>query len=386
MVDKVIGDRCTGCSACLNRCPKQAITLVPNSEGFWYPSVSETNCVHCNLCINTCPILNPRQNLNFPEPKVYAAWNKDENIRIQSTSGGVFSALAQAFIRGGGCVIGARYCEDFTISHCIIEQEKDIPLLRQSKYAQSDLHDIFKEIRNKLTSGEKVLFCGTPCQSAGLQSFLCKDYSNLYTCDFICRGVISPKVYRQFLNDMSQKYGAALQMVQFKNKDYGWNRFSTKLRFQNKTVYQEDRDNDYYTRGYLKHNLYLRPSCHNCKFKSFPRVSDLSLGDFWGIGNYKKELDSNKGTSVILINSQKGNELFSLMEDILVCSERTLSEVLTGNSCLIHSAPVGEFRSYFFRKMDKIPFDKLIEKIEYKSMHLTLREKLAKMVHSKMIK
>lgn len=381
MVDKIIGDRCTGCSACMNRCPKQVITLVPNGEGFWYPSVSQAKCVHCNLCINTCPVLKPKQNLNFSEPEVYAAWNRDKNIRIQSTSGGVFSALAKVFIQGGGYVIGARYCDDFTISHCIIEREEDIPLLRQSKYAQSDLHDIFREIQNKLKSGKKVLFCGTPCQSAGLQSFLSKEYSNLYTCDFICRGVISPKVYRKFLTDMSRKYGSALKTVQFKNKDYGWNCFSTKLGFQNETSYQEDRYNDFYMRGYLKHNLYLRPSCHNCQFKSFPRVSDLSLGDFWGIGNYQKELDTNKGTSVVLINSQKGKELFLGMEDMLVCSERTLDEVLMGNSCLLHSAPAGEFRTYFFRHMDIIAFDKLIEKIEYKSQHLTLKEKLAKMIH-----
>lgn len=381
MVDRIIGEYCTGCSACMNRCPKKAIILVPNNEGFWYPSVSQTKCVHCNLCINICPVLQPKQNLNFSEPEVYAAWNRDENVRIQSTSGGVFSALAKVFIRGGGCVVGARYCDDFSISHYIIEREEEISLLRQSKYAQSDLHDIFREIQSKLELGEKVLFCGTPCQSAGLQSFLSKEYNNLYTCDFICRGVISPKVYRKFLDDMSRKYGSALKTVQFKNKDYGWNRFSTKLGFKNETSYQEDRDNDYYMKGYLKYNLYLRLSCHNCQFKSFPRVSDLSLGDFWGIGNYQKELDTNKGTSVVLINSQKGKELFGDMEDMLICSERTLDEVLAGNSCLLHSVSVGEFRAYFFRQIDRITFDKLIERIEYKSQHLTLKEKLAKLMY-----
>lgn len=381
MVDKIIGDRCTGCSACMSRCPKQAIILVPNNEGFWYPSVLKTKCVHCNLCVNTCPILKPNQNLNYSEPEVYAAWNRDEEIRIQSTSGGVFSALAKVFIRDGGCVVGARYCEDFTISHYIIKREEDIPLLRQSKYAQSDLHNIFREIQSRLKAGEKVLFCGTPCQSAGLQSFLSKEYHNLYTCDFICRGVISPKVYRKFLTDMSQKYGSVLKTVQFKNKDYGWNRFSTKLGFQNETKYQEDRDNDFYMRGYLKYNLYLRPSCHNCQFKSFPRVSDLSLGDFWGIGNYRKELDTNQGTSVVLINSEKGKELFAKIRNELVCSERTVDEVISGNSCLLHSAPQGEFKAYFFHKMEQVPFDKLIEKIEYKSQHLTLKEKLAKVIH-----
>lgn len=380
MVDKIIGDRCTGCSACMSQCPKQAITFVPNSEGFWYPRISQTECVQCNLCINTCPILKPKPNQNFSEPEVYAAWNRNEEVRLQSTSGGVFSVLAKVFIRDGGCVVGARYCDDFTISHCIIEREEDIPLLRQSKYAQSNLNYVFRDIQGRLNLGEKVLFCGTPCQSAGLQSFLGKEYSDLYTCDFICRGVISPKVYRKFLTDLSQKYGSALKSVQFKNKDYGWNRFSTKIRFQNETCYQKDRNSDYYMRGYLKHNLYLRPSCHNCQFKSFPRISDISLGDFWGIGNYQKTLDADKGTSVILVNTEKGNKLFVSIRGGLEFSERTLDEVLAGNSCLLHSAPEGEFRTFFFQRMDKIAFDKLIEMIDYKSQHLTLKEKLSKLI------
>lgn len=377
----MIGDACTGCSACLNSCHKQAITLIPNGEGFFYPSVSQSNCTNCKLCIDRCPILKPKQNLNFSNPEVYAAWNKDEKIRILSTSGGIFSALAQMFIQKGGSVVGARYEADFTVSHCIIDKAEDIALLRQSKYVQSNLDNIFKKIETKLFAGEKILFCGTPCQSAGLQSFLKKKYDNLYICDFICRGVISPKVYQKFLNDTARKYDSSLKNVQFKNKDYGWNFFSTKLEFENGKIYQKDREKDFYMKGYLKYNLYLRPSCHNCQFKSLPRVSDLSLGDFWGIGNYQKELDSNKGTSVILINSSKGKELFSWIEDSVYFSKRSISEVFAGNSCLLYSAPEGEYRAYFFEQMDKMAFDKLIEKIESKAQHIVLKDRLAKIIH-----
>ena len=348
MVDKIIGDRCTGCSACVNRCPKQAISFILNNEGFWYPSVSQNKCIHCNLCVSTCPILKPKQNLNFSEPVVYAAWNKNENVRIQSTSGGVFSALAEVFIRCGGCVIGARYCDDFTITHCIIEQEEDIPLLRQSKYAQSELHDIFREIRRRLKLGEKVLFCGTPCQSAGLKSFLNEGYSNLYTCDFICRGVISPKVYRKFLSDMSQKNGSALRMVQFKNKDYGWNRFSTKLGFQNETVYQEDRDHDFYMRGYLKHNLYLRPSCHECPSKSLKSGSDLTIGDFWGVQHIMPQVDDNKGISVVLVNSERGDRFLQSTE--LCIWEVDYASVLRFNPSIEQSVRWDKKRKLFYEQ------------------------------------
>lgn len=376
MIDKVIGKDCTGCSSCYNICNSNAISMIPDSEGSYYPVVDYSKCKECKACVNRCPILSNIDNADYSYPKVYAAWNKDENVRINSTSGGIFSALAHSVISEGGIVVGAIYDENFEIKHVCIDNEGKINELRQSKYAQSIIGNIYRQVKDYLQNGKTVLFCGSPCQSAGLQNFLNKKYDNLYCCDFICRGVISQKVYQKYLKDLESIYDSKVSKVHFKNKDFGWNRFSTKISFENGKNYHQDRNHDYYMKGYLKHNLYLRPSCHVCHFKTLPRVSDLSLGDFWGIGNYKKELDCDKGTSVILINSQKGQKLFDSIKNNIVFEERTVENVIAGNSCLLETAKPGTYREYFFKKIDKQRFDLLIENIDRKANTIKKRDLL----------
>lgn len=379
MIDNAPNCNCTGCSACVNACPVSAIAFVPNDKGFLIPKVDEGKCIKCRKCLAVCPSLSPLQKECYRGPAVYAAWNKDEAIRVDSTSGGVFSALAEEIIARGGYVVGAEYDAEFGVRHTIISGRNQIKQQRQSKYTQSDLGLVFRDVKTLLDKGSLVLFCGTPCQSAGLQKYLRKDYDNLFCCDFICRGVISPKVYRKFLADMLPCEGS-LQKVHFKNKDFGWNRFSTKLTFEDGSVYQKDRNDDYYMRGYLRHNLYLRDCCYQCDYKSLPRTSDISLGDFWGIGNYDPSLDNEQGTSVVLINSEKGNILFGWTGKRLMSTERTIEEVLSGNGCLLNSAARGEYRDYFFEKMDKVPFPKLIERIDEKSLKLSKKDKLFRLL------
>lgn len=373
MIDRLKKKKCMGCGACQNVCPKSAIRMKPDDEGFLRPEIDVDLCVHCNLCERVCPGMSPRKNERFKSPDVFAAWNKDPEVRIESTSGGVFSALAETVIKNGGYVCGAVYSEGFYIQHSVTCSDTDIIRLRQSKYAQSDIGLVFREIQELLNAGKTVLFCGTPCQNAGLQSFLRKEYDNLFCCDFICRGVVSPKVYQHFLDAIATKYHSTIKKIHFKNKDYGWNGFTTKIYLENGKEYQFDRYNDYYMRGYLKYNLYLRPSCHECEYKRFPREADLSLGDFWGIGNYKAELDENKGTSVILVNSTKGMQLLEACKDDLVLEKRSLSEVMAGNSCLTKVAERGKYREYFFRKLDSIPFDRIIENIDAKNQKTSLK-------------
>lgn len=375
MIDHAPNCNCTGCSACVNACPVDAIAFIPNEKGFLVPRVDESKCIQCKKCLTVCPSLSPLQKEDYREPAVYAAWNQDEAIRLDSTSGGVFSALAEEIISRGGYVVGAEYDSEFGVRHTVIGNRKEIKKQRQSKYTQSDMCLVFRDVKKLLDEGSLVLFCGTPCQSAGLQKYLKRDYENLYCCDFICRGVISPKVYRKFLEDMCPVAGS-LRKVHFKNKDFGWNRFSTKLTYEDGSFYQKDRNEDYYMRGYLRHNLYLRDCCYRCDYKSLPRISDLSLGDFWGIGNYDPKLDNEQGTSVVLVNSEKGSTLFGWASHRLFSMERTMDEVLSGNSCLLNSAAYGEYRDYFFQKMDKVPFTKLIETIDEKSLKLSSKDKL----------
>ncbi len=359
--------KCTGCTACYNICPKEAIELVPDLEGFIYPHVRQNDCINCALCEKVCPILFP-YNCNSGLPEVYAAWNLNEDIRINSTSGGVFSAIAEQFLNAGGFVSGAEYTEDLSIKHTVISDKEHLSALRQSKYAQSDLVDHFKQLQNLLDKGERVLFCGSPCQVAGLKSFLKKDYINLFTVDFICRGIISQTVYKEYLKSVEKHSGAKIQKVHFKNKDYGWNRFSTKLTLKNGKKYHKDRYHDEYMVGYLKYNLYLRPCCYDCRFKSLPRVSDITLGDFWGIGEQDPLLDTDKGTSVILVNSNKGRDILSETAALLNMEKSSLERVSKGNMCLLNNVSKGEYRDYFFDHFETKDFIDLIHKIEQKAV------------------
>lgn len=370
MVSRETVPNCTGCSACENACGLGAIGLIADKEGFVYPQVDSEKCVQCGKCIKSCPSLHGVPSSGYIQPEVYAAWNTDAEVRILSTSGGVFSALAQAVISRGGYVAGAFYDDGFRICHGVVSSLDEIPRLRQSKYAQSWMGSTFTQVGRLLKEGKLVLFCGTPCQSAGLQRFLSKEYENLYCCDFICRGVISPKVYEKFLKDMRPTETVQLDVVHFKNKDFGWNRFSTKLTFADGSIYHKDRNEDYYMRGYLRHNLYIRPSCHQCQYKTLPRISDLSLGDFWGIGNYDKTLDNEQGTSVVLVNSEKGKTLFAWAQASLFVNKRSIEEVLAGNSCLLNVAEPGKYRAFFFEKMERCRFDELVIRIDKKASRM----------------
>lgn len=373
MINIIDKEKCTGCSTCYSVCPTNAISFVADNEGFEYPKVNLDKCINCNLCEQNCPLIIQKQNLNNAKPKIYAAWNKDEIIRVNSTSGGIFSLLAEEIYKSNGIVVGAVYEKDFTIKHIITDNIETLSSLRQSKYAQSSIKGIFPLIKKHLEKKTIVLFCGTPCQVAGLKMYLNKVYANLVCVDFICRGVTSPMVYQKYLESISKTLDDEIKSVQFKNKDYGWNRFSTKVYSRNGKVYQKDRYEDSYMKGYLKYNLFIRPSCHSCKFKKMPREGDITLGDFWGIGTVKEYLDDNKGTSVIMTNSDKGNDLLNQISEKMFFEESELDKVIEGNGCLFDSIEYGKYRGYFFNNINKVSFDKIIDKIDKFSQKKTIK-------------
>jgi len=350
MIDKV-KEECTGCNACYSACPVDAIRMEEDGEGFLRPVIDMETCTRCELCEKVCPALVPCRILDTRPPQVFAAWTRDEELRIDSTSGGLFTELAREVLDRGGHVVGARYKPDHTVEHTCISEVKDLPLLRQSKYLQSEMGHTDREVKGLLETGDPVLFCGTPCQAAGLLSYLGKEHDNLTICDFICRGVPSPKVYKMYLADLQKQYGAPVETIQFKNKNIGWNQFCTFIRFGNGKTYQKDRYQDSYMFGYLMRNLYLRPCCYECKFKEIPRVSDISLGDFWGVGRTRPHLDQNKGTSVVLLNTAKGRALFAAAQQRLVSEECTLEEALSGNLHILRSAERPKDRRRFFAKL-----------------------------------
>lgn len=354
---------CNGCAACYNICPIDAITMKSDFEGFEYPIIDDEKCINCSLCENVCPVINKyKREMSFQKPKVFAAWSNDKEIRLNSTTGGIFSELAKLILNDGGIVVGAKYNDENEIEHYAIGNIQELYKLRQSKYVQSSIGFIYRKIKQNLASGKKVLFCGTPCHNAALSNFLNKKYDNLILCDFICRGVNSPKVYRKYLDMLEKKYNSKIVTVHFKNKTFGWNRFSTKIEFNNSTYYIKDRYNDLFMVGYIEKNLYMRPSCHNCCYKGLPRVSDITLADFWGISNTRPNLDQDKGTSAVLLNTQKGLNLFQQFDKQVFKEECTIEEVISGNPYINLTPTKSTERSQFFNDLDRLPFDKLMKK------------------------
>lgn len=358
MIDNIKRELCTGCNACFNACPKKCIEMVEDDMGFRYPSVNYDNCISCKLCIKTCPsISKPDVSTKFEEPKVFAAWSLDEYVRFQSTSGGLFTELAKPFLLDGGVVVGARYNSENFVEHYLIDRIEDIEQLRQSKYVQSDIKDIFMKIESKLINGLSVAFCGTPCQVAGLLSYLRKPYPNLITIDFICLGVNSPKAYRKYLDMLESKFNSKVKNIWFKNKTYGWNRFSTRVDFENGRKYLKDRYKDLFMKGYIEENLYMRPCCAECLYKTLPRISDITLADFWGVGNIDTKLDTDKGTSLVMINSQKGIEYYQIIQNEIYSIESNLESVLPGNKAIFQSAKKNPNSELFLKLLDVKTFD-----------------------------
>lgn len=351
-------EQCTGCAACVNRCPADCISMQSDGEGFSFPTVDESRCTGCGACRVSCPVLNPGAE---PEanhaPGCYAAWSKDEQVRFQSTSGGVFTHLAQAIFAQGGSVAGAGYRTDHLVEHVLISSEANLEPLRQSKYVQSEIGLVYREIGDRLCQGKPVLFVGTPCQCAGLQGFLQKEHENLFLCDFICRGVNSPKVYLAYLRELEERYSSFVKQVWFKNKTYGWNRFCTKIVFENGREYLADRETDPFMLGYIKSrlSLYMRPCCYDCRFKGIRRPTDITLGDFWGIEKQFPALDTKKGVSLVLVQSGKGRRLFD--QSAAELQFLPADFVSDHNRCAIQSVRLPEERARFYRNLESRGFD-----------------------------
>ncbi|GAB1375258.1 Coenzyme F420 hydrogenase/dehydrogenase, beta subunit C-terminal domain [Lactococcus petauri] len=337
--------------------------MVADNEGFLYPNVDKERCVACGMCEKVCPILTRPAILQerLIEPDVFAAYNNDDFVRLDSTSGGIFSALANNVFLQNGFVGGAVYNKDFSVSQILSDDPNSLPELRSSKYLQSNAGLFYSKVRQALISGELVFLCGTPCQISALFNFLGKDYPNLITCDFICRGVNSPKVFKKYIESLEIKYGSKATKVKFKNKTYGWHRFSIKVDFENGETYCKDRYNDPFFVGYLQIGNFARPSCYLCKFKGFPRASDISLADFWGIEKIDPTMDQDKGTSLVLVNSLKGRKYFEELGDSVVKKQFSLAQAVEANPAIYSSIrPASLDRKEFFLALDKFQFDQVI--------------------------
>ena len=376
---------CCGCNACGDVCSKNAISFKTDYEGFWYPEVDMEKCVDCGLCEKVCPIINVdilKKN-DFKEPICYAAIHKNYEVRFDSTSGGLFSAFAEKFYRDKGYVGGAIIAEDRSIKQFISPDKSDLPKLRSSKYTQSNFEGFFRQVRDLLRNGEKVVVCGGPCQMSALRAFLgYKDFENLLILDYVCHGINSPLIGRKNREWLEKKHQSKVVYSKAKNKELGWRNLTSKTIFANGDIEYQTKESNRFTHGYLITGAFCRPSCYDCKFKGFPRIADISLADFWGIEKVKgvdKSLDDNIGTSLVLINSEKGKRFFEEIKPKLKFVELPYQTALEGNKSLIESLPKPKIdREKFFEDVNAMPFDELADKYfpDPRERHKSLKTRL----------
>ncbi len=310
-------NKCYGCAVCASICPENCIKMAFDNEGFYYPIVDEPNCIECRKCIDTCPGFNyPQNNEINGFPDFVAGYCNNENIRFTSSSGGFFSLIANEIITSNGVVYGAVYeFENMRVVHTRAENFDQILPMRKSKYVQSDTTKIFSKVKSDLNKNIPVLFSGTPCQVDGLNNYLEAQYTNLYTCDIICHGVPSPGLFQTHFSELQNQYNKKITNIDFRTKRKGWGGFLNlflELGFNNKNKLRYSLQDPYYS--LFLANLSLRPCCYQCPYTSTKRISDITLGDFWGVKKEHPDLFDRYGTSLLLVNTEKGKTLLSAIQ------------------------------------------------------------------------
>ena len=358
--------------ACAAACPNNAIDIKTNAEGFIYPQINNLLCNACGICQEICPVyqntISGAQTSKHDKekvPDVFAAWHLDEKIRKNSSSGGVFTALAEVVLSNKGCVVGAAFDDEYVLRHILIDNNRGLEKLRGSKYLQSEIQPaLYIKIQEVLEQNRILLFSGTPCQVAGLRSFLHNSYDNLICCDVACHGVPSPKVFDAYKKMLEKQYKANVQRIAFRRKDIGWKRYSVLLSYDNNTEYRSIYNEDPFMLGFLR-NIYLRPSCYICQFANLDRTGDITLADFWGVGQKYPEYDKDdKGTSLILVNSSKGNWWLNESIKCLFLGDADIASAIRGNPIFARPSKRPCERDTFFWDVERISFEKIIRKYQ----------------------
>ena len=352
--------KCCGCQACANACPKNCITMKADSEGFLYPVIDEAVCINCGLCEKVCPF-NKEEPLRTRKPTTYAAKILDDDIRNQSSSGGIFSILADQTLKNSGVVYGVAMSDDLkSARHIRIDKTDELYRLRGSKYLQDITGDIFKQVKSDLDEGKKVLFSGVPCQINGLKYFLRKDYENLFTVEVICHGTPSPALWAKYFDYLEDKYKAKIEKVNFREKRNGWKTFGLTEEGENISQYLNQHQ-DPYMQMFLR-NYCLRPSCYDCVAKKLESMADLTIADFWGIQNVAPEMDDDKGTSLVLVQTKKGEIVLDSLKNQFIRKKVDFEAGIKSNVSYWKSCEKPAQRKTFFIDMENMPFEELQEK------------------------
>lgn len=353
---------CCGCEACKNICPQKCITMKEDEEGFRYPIIDKEKCINCNLCEKVCPLKKEIQNKDLlKKTEFLAAYNKDDEILKKSSSGGIFWLLAEWIFENNGIVYGVIQEDTYNVKFSRAENKNEAEKIRGSKYLQAEVNDIYSLVKADLENSKLVLFSGTPCQVAALYKFLNKEYSNLYTVDVVCHGVPSNAVYRKYIEFMEKQNNKKVTNIKWRDKVNGWGPNRITLYFDDNTTKTTISRENPFQIGFLD-NVYLRPSCYECKYAKLPRIADISLADFWG---YDKELlknNNNKGLSIIVVSSNKGNTLLKNIEKNIIYHE-VEEEYVKSKSRHVYIHPIkNKRRTNFFEDFNKMSFDNLAKK------------------------
>lgn len=385
----ILADRkeCVGCTACMNVCKTKCIEMKTDANGFGYPEVVHPlNCVECGMCEKVCPVLKERDAVN-DFPVVYAALSKNESVRMESSSGGVFTELAKRIISQNGIVYGAAYDEQFVVHHYSVDNVNALQKLRGAKYSESNLGSTFQEILKRLQQGQFVLFTGTPCQVAGLKSFVRKDFGNLFCIDFVCHGVPSPVAWQSYIEYRAKEdcNGELPCNINLRSKNTGWSNYQ----YSNVFEYENGKQHTALSSQSLFMKLFVndyisRPSCENCKFKGYSRVSDITLGDFWGIWDIDPEMDDNKGTSVVLLQSEKGKRLWEEIKNKIKYKQVTLEQASQYNPSMLLASKAKQNREEVLERIRIGQIGSCEELFVQKAPSLSSRVKgkIGRMLHS----
>lgn len=350
---------CCGCQACAQACPRSCITMKPDKEGFSYPVIDETVCIRCGLCEKVCPVLQKKEK-EQEIPKAYGAYCRNEEVRRASSSGGVFTLLAEYVLEEDGVVYGATM-ENFQVKHIRVADRGGLAQLRGSKYVQSDINGTYVQAKADLEADKTVLFTGTPCQIEGLKAFLQKDYEKLFAVDIICHGVPSPMVWEKYVAFREKTAGSKAKHMVFRDKKDGWKAYGVSFSFADKTTYLRPYHEDIFMKAFLR-DLCLRPSCYQCSFKKMNRVSDLTIADFWGADEVCPEMDDDKGTSLVILHSEQGEAIFRSISEQMRYMETDLTEALKHNPAMIRSAAEPRHRDDFMEKVHTQDLEALVRK------------------------
>lgn len=372
MIDVISSKKCCGCEACRQICPKDCISIVIDEEGFSYPKVNLENCIDCHLCEKVCPMLTP--GASAKPLAIEAQQITNEQIRLESSSGGSFSAIAELIISKGGYVFGAALTKDLTVEYRSTNKAEELAQFRGSKYVQCNPLNAYSEALRLLKEDKWVLFSGTPCYIRGFLLFLRKPYDKLVTIDIICHGVPSNEILKAYLRDEIREYCKTLQTnksdisitsVNFRNKLHGWKHYCLSISLTNRKNKEQDciiRSNSSFNKGYGA-NIFLRPSCHFCPSRSFSSGSDFTLGDYWGIDEQHPELDDDSGTSIVAIKTQKAQQILSEIKSLKRLEITDTTEAYKRQISIYKSLPPSKYRDEFWQSNWKDDFGNVVLRI-----------------------